>query len=510
MRPFFSITFAFVAIAASFAGCRSSGASGHVDARGRAAPVHSSVGPSSGSATVATTLPEQAATKADPSPIQLVSAESISESFIAPPPASSTYQLTLAQAIETGLSQNTDLITQRQAERVSEAAFGVAETYPFNPFVQIQATPYQHAKNGGSGGTTYHYVLLMQQIQLAHQQQYREDGASAALNSTRWNILQTQLLNVAQTERLYFTALYQKGVRDLTKANADNNEQLLTILERQLKAGQATAADVSIVRLDVRSTRQQAQLFDANYQTALLDLKRQLNIPVSFVLELTEDLTKWQWHAADSSHLANVMSSDLAMRSQTTDPNEVVASLAACRPDVLAARANLDAARANCQLADASRTPDLQIGPYYQQNDSGVTFVGFRAQMDLPIINNGTPLLRQRSEELHQQTVAWQQLQTRAELEARAAIDRYERARQLVALSSSSNDTALPIELQRLEAQFQAGEVDVLRIFQARTSLIQSRRAFLDTLNELAQSAATVTATTGVPPQSLAMFVPKP
>ena len=223
-------------------------------------------------------------------------------------------------------------------------------------------------------------------------------------------------------------------------------------------------------------------------------------------LELTEDLTQWEWHSADPSQLANVMSADLAMRSPPTDANEVISSLAACRPDVLAARATLDAARANCQLADASRTPDLQIGPYYLRGDAGGTFVGFRAQMDLPVINNGMPLLRQRSEELHQQTIAWQQLQTRAELEARAAIDRYERARLLIASTAANNGTALPMELQRLEAQFKAGEVDVLRIFQARTSLIQSRRAYLDTLNELAQSAAAVTAATGVPPQSLATY----
>ena len=448
----------------------------------------------------------QATTAKPASAIQLASAEVVVETPSSSTADNSKQSLTLTQAIETGLSQTPDLITQRQTERVSEAALGVAETYPFNPWVQVQATPYQNSPAGGGGGTTAHYVLLMQQIQLAHQQQHREEGASAALNSTRWNILNAQLQNVVQTERLYFTALYQKGIRDLTQANADNNEQLLTILERQLKAGQATAADVSIVRLDVRSTRQQAQLLEANYQTALLDLKRQLNLPMSQPLELAEDLTHWDWQAADPAHLASVMSSDLAMRSETTDPHEVIASLAACRPDVLAARANLDAARANCHLADASRTPDLQIGPYYQRNDSGVTFVGFRAQMELPILNNGTPLLKQRSQELLQQTVAWQQLQTRAELEARAAVDRYERVRRLIADTASNNGIALPIELQKLEAQFQAGEVDVLRIFQARTSLIQSRRAYLDTLNEMAQSAAAVTATTGVPPQALAQL----
>ena len=60
----------------------------------------------------------------------------------------------------------------------------------------------------------------------------------AALNTVRWNILQAELLNVAQTERLYFTALYQRGIRDLARASATLNDQLLTISERQLNAGQ--------------------------------------------------------------------------------------------------------------------------------------------------------------------------------------------------------------------------------------------------------------------------------
>ncbi|MBI5759037.1 MAG: TolC family protein [Planctomycetales bacterium] len=439
-------------------------------------------------------------------PIRLIAGESEPEPIPVPHPAPAPFQLTLSQAIETGLAQNPDLVTQRQAERVNEAAVEVAQTYPFNPSVQVQATPYQNSKEGTTG-TTYHYVLLMQQIQLAHQQRYREAGACAVLNSTRWNIIQAQLLNVAQTERLYFTALYQKGVHDLIKATAENNEQLLTILERQLKAGQATAADVSVVRLDVRATRKQADLAEANFQNAVLDLKRQLGLPISTPLQLTEDLTRWRWHPADAACLAAMNSaeptnSDLPI----SNPDVAIASLAGCRPDVLAAHADLDAARANCEFADASRTPDLQIGPYYQRNDSGVTFVGFRAQIDLPVLNDGTPLLRQRHAELHQRVIAWQELQTRAELEARAALDRYERARRLIAATASDNDATLPIELQRLEQQFQAGEVDMLRVFQARTSLIQNRRAFLDTLNELAQSAAALTAATGVPVQSLAIY----
>ena len=86
-------------------------------------------------------------------------------------------------------------------------------------------------------------------------------------------------------------------------------------------------------------------------------------------------------------------------------------------------------------------------------------------------------------------------------MEAEAALDRYERARRLVTEDATSDE--LPDELRRLETQFQAGEVDLLRVFTARTSFLQLRRARLDSLNELAQAAATVTAATGLPPQTL-------
>ncbi|HLQ44083.1 MAG TPA: hypothetical protein VK137_05080, partial [Planctomycetaceae bacterium] len=193
MRPFIQQALTVTAIAAFLVGCRSTGASGPVNANARRVPAQSVVEHSAASSTSA---PQPTNMPAVSSTIQLVSGESTAETALALMPADSPkpLALTLTQAIETGLAQNPDLVTQRHTERVSEAALGVAEIYPFNPWVQVQATPYQRPKGGGGSGTTDHYVLLMQQIQLAHQQRYREEGASAALNSTRWNIVQAESL----------------------------------------------------------------------------------------------------------------------------------------------------------------------------------------------------------------------------------------------------------------------------------------------------------------------------
>ncbi len=404
-----------------------------------------------------------------------------------PPAPPQTWQLDFFQAAETALAQNPDLLTQRQAIGVGRGALGVAQTYPFNPWVQVQVTPWQHDPANGPG-TVAHYVLLMQQIQLARQPQYRAQNAAAMLQSVHWNLMQAELLNVAQTQRLYFTALYQRGLSQLADDNARLNQELLRIVERQTAAGQAAPADLAIVRLDAQTSRKQSQLADANYQTALLDLRRHLNVPLDIGLELQGALNECRWLIPAGE--------TLACPCDISD----VAQLTAGRPDVQAAHADLVAAQANLRLACASRRPDLIAGPYYQRNEGNVSFIGLRAQSDIPVWNTGMPLVRQREAEVRQRQVAWQQLHERATLEAQAALDRYRRSHEFIEHSPLDQPGYLPQELRRLEEQFRAGEIDIVRVITARTSLMQWRRAQLDTLQEVAQAAAAATAATGLSP----------
>lgn len=411
--------------------------------------------------------------------------------------------LSLFDAVEMGLEQNPDLLALRYAQNAAEGALGVAETYPFNPWVQIQVTPYQKSADPLiNDKPVNHYVLLMQQLQLAHQREHRTNAAAATLNSVRWNYVQAQLTNVAQTQRLYFTAIYQREIAGLARANADLNNQLLGISQKQFEGGTITGADVAILKLDNASARRQAALADANYQTALLDLKRQLGLPAGAPLLLSGGLGDWRWQDVSSAqgNLSKYVCIDIPA---VADRMWLARTLASGRPDVGAANADVDTARANLDLARANRIPDLQIGPYYQRNNDPVTYWGFRAQMDIPVLNTGNPMVRQRLAELTQRSAMWEQLLNRATLEALAAIDRYERALAIAADSEATIGAELPPELRKLEDQFKAGEVDVVRVVAARTSFFQARRAALDTLNELAQASANLVAATGLPPEAM-------
>lgn len=409
-------------------------------------------------------------------------------------------KLGLSEAIETGLAQNPDLITLRQNEGVSHALLGVAQTYPFNPRVQTRILPLNKFPNGDDA-STYNYVLLWQTFELAHQKHYRTRNAAEALENVRWTIHQAELLNAALTTQLYLTALYQRGLRDLSEATTRLNEEMLEVMESRLKAGQSAAADVATIRIDVRTSRQQAKLSSANYNNAQLALRRQLNVPPHVPLTLQGELTDYEWYAVNGAELCQLIGSEAVFTAEA-DRDQLAAELACRRPDVLAARAAARAGCANLGLARASQVPNVMFGPFYSRDSEAIVSVGFQAEMEIPVMNTGKPLVRQRFAELQQQRTAAAQLEARARIESRTALERYEQAR-LLCESSDRETQQQPEELKKLEEQFKKGEIDILRIVQARNSQLQFRRAHLDSLNELAQAAAAVTLATGLPPAVL-------
>lgn len=401
----------------------------------------------------------------------------------------------LMETISLGLAQNPDLVALRQNENVGSAVLGVAETYPYNPFAQVRVTPYQDAPAAGVG-TTYHYVLLMQRIELAHQQRFRENSAASALNQIRWSIHLAELQNVGLSTRLYLTALYQQELLYLAEESHQNNLVLKNTLEKQLDAGQASGADVAIARIDAQSTAQQLRLAQANYQLALRDLKRQVGLSPETELRLADRLTQHDWL------LPTLIADGNEDPCQRTSP-ESISGWAASRPDVLAALADVDAARANLSLASAAKTPDVQVGPYYQRGRDEVTYLGLQAQMDLPVFNNGRPLERQRIAELNQRSTVWRQLFRRANLEGEAAWQRYQLAYKGLHASGLEEPIEVPNALAGLERQFQAGEVDITRVVQARNSILQNQRVRLDLYNELAQASADVIIAIGLPVEDI-------
>jgi outer membrane protein, heavy metal efflux system len=417
-----------------------------------------------------------------------------------PQPASHeniTFPLTLDGAIATALNRNPDLVTLRAGEPVAQAVYGVAETYPWNPYVQIEVLPYAR-EVGGSVRAVTNYVLLMQTLEFAHQGRYRKAGASAAWNQVRWNIVQAELTNTAQTERLFFTALYQRDLRDLAERAATLNANLLGVVERRFNAGFATSAELTTAQVSTRQARKQAALAAANFQTALLALKRQLNMSTSEELTLIGQLRDFDWLTVSGVESGVA---DVGGPIQVSD--QVTWRLASDRPDVLAAQSGTQVARAAADLAKANQVPNVQFGPFYERDETGTLFAGFRTQWNPPIWDSGRPLAQQRNAEARRQFITAQQLCARAQVEVQTALERYERARRLVERERAESADTNPDELETMRDLFEANQASILAVFATQTSLLQEERTYLDLLNEVAQAAADVTLAAGLPPARL-------
>ncbi|HTU26121.1 MAG TPA: TolC family protein [Pirellulales bacterium] len=412
-----------------------------------------------------------------------------------------TCTLSLAAALATGLAQNPDLITARGTANVGAAVVDTARVYPWNPFVQAEYFPQGHpftpasAPGGQAGGSNY-YVWLMQRFELGHQRRYREESAIAAFGQVRWNIRQVELLNVAQTERLFFTALYQRQLRDLAGDTETLSRHLVEVVERRFQAGIGTTLEMANARVAARQAHRQFQLAEATFQAALLALRQQLGLAPGMPLVLSGDLTRLDWQPIEDVFCS-------VSQSGPVDPTRLAAEMAEARPDVMAARSGAAIARANLRLSRAARIQDVQAGPIYQTADDGTRYIGLRLQRDFGVFNNGSALASQRETELYQQMLAHNQLQRRATVEAAAAIDRYERARRFVADGQEEGEDFSADELSQVVGQFEAGKADIVNVLGIQNNLLLDVRAELDLINEVAQAAAQVTQMTGLPPERL-------
>ncbi len=250
-----------------------------------------------------------------------------------------------------------------------------------------------------------------------------------------------------------------------------------------------------MAKVAVRQSRRQAELAETTYRTALLALRRQLNPPAGESLALIGRLGDFIWLPVAA-----------APAQDTSDPWAVVvpdaqaADLASRRPDVLAAQFGVGVAQANTNLARANQIQNIALGPFYERTEDGTVLAGFRGQVNIPIWDNGRPLTAQRRAEQNLQWVTLNQLHARAQVEARTAIERYERARRVLQREGVGLGAPLMDQLQSIKDQFASGQADILNVYSVQNSLLQEQRADLDLLNEVAQAAADVTLLAGLPP----------
>ena len=208
--------------------------------------------------------------------------------------------IAMQAALYGAVTSNPDLVTLREGNALaaSAEAVEVARHFPttLNPTLWIDYRPITLVPNGtfgtgpkshagASGNNYYHYgqdyiyVSLRQPVELGHQTRYRYHIAQAAYDQQKWLVVQAELTALVQTYRFFQTAAYRREKFRLAEELADFNDRLQETLQRRMEANQVQPADVSLARVESRSTRQLVKAARQDYLIALTDMRNQIGIP---------------------------------------------------------------------------------------------------------------------------------------------------------------------------------------------------------------------------------------
>lgn len=336
---------------------------------------------------------------------------------------------------------------------------------------------------GGGGGRTnpklpyYHYgqqyiyVSLRQPLELSHQTTHRYHIAQAAYDQYLWQVRQAEFQAMVQTYNLFQTAAYRREKYQLAKELAEFSQRLQTSVQRQVQANQVPAADAVLAEIETAATQQAVQAARQDYLTALNALQIQMGLPEAS--GLVEPLGEFA----------------LPETIPQIDEQQIVQTALRFQPSVHAAQAQVQGANAALRLARADRMPNPVVGPEYEMDEGGIQYIGLVYITPIPVINSGTPLVRQRQAEARRACQNLQQVERQVVAEVRSAVAKWNGATDLMRRTAGLS-AKLSDQIKALEQLFEAGQTTVANLMTARQRLIQLENARLDATWQATQAQA--------------------
>ncbi|RYD73269.1 MAG: TolC family protein [Verrucomicrobiaceae bacterium] len=254
--------------------------------------------------------------------------------------------------------------------------------------------------------------------------------------------------------------------RTLRESQLENSRQLVEFTRKRLESAEAAAVDVLQLELDVRQLEAEVLQLTTERTTLVGELRPQLGIG-------PED--------------------DPVIRGELPAPVRIPSpSGSLARPDLQAARANVDAARSAAALARAQKWEDIGVG-IAAQTERGMDapegyerdqFIGFRLSVPLPLWNDNSGRVREADAAAARRVKEVEALTLTIRTEIEAA--RAEMAT-LAKLLETLNESLLPAATQiedLLRISYTTGQAPLTDVLRARDRRLLLERQRIDALRE--------------------------
>jgi cobalt-zinc-cadmium efflux system outer membrane protein len=175
--------------------------------------------------------------------------------------------------------------------------------------------------------------------------------------------------------------------------------------------------------------------------------------------------------------------------SEPVDGEKLVAAALERRPDLAAARRELDAARAEARLAAREALPNPRVGVSYAEEEGAQVLRGGLA-IDLPVFQRNQAGRGVAGARVEQAARAAEALERTIRAEVMVAVERQRTAATAARSFGGAAITSAHENLQLVNEAYRAGKVDLFQLLVIRREALDARTAHLSALEELAAAEA--------------------
>lgn len=378
-------------------------------------------------------------------------------------PAELGRPLSMDQAVELALERNLELRSlTAEIDAARARVRGASLPSQYNPEISAEAGP---RWDRDIGIIPQYRLELSQVVEIAGQRGARIAAAEAALRATEARVGARRIELAAETRQLFGRVLAaEQRVRLAEEAETLSRDALRAVDER-FRSGAASRMEVNTARVDVGRTTRDRALAGQARAVALSDL--------------------WLLLAVDASDGLVPAGTLAQVASQPGAPDlGALLNQATGRPDLRAAREELEEARAERRLADRLAVPNLRLGVGTANEERSQMLIG-TVGMPLPVFNRNQAARGASAARVTQAERALEAVERRVRQEVRLALSRRAAAVAAAEAYAGAAAQALQENLRLGYEAYRSGKLDYLQLMLIRRETIEARRSQIDTLEEL-------------------------
>jgi outer membrane protein TolC len=317
-------------------------------------------------------------------------------------------------------------------------------------------------------------------------------ASSLSEKAAKYGVRTARDLVVLVTVNLYLEAVAQSSRIEMVHAQLQTAEELLKQAQDLKASGVVAGLDVVRAQVQMQTQRQRSIAAENDFEKAKLQLAHAIGIPVGQPLTLTDSIPY----------------SPLPMPAV----DESIARALETRPDYLAAKSRVDAARATSRGANAALLPSFHVDADYgaigQTPGAALTTYTMAATVRIPVFDAGRTTARriEAASALRQREAELADFRSRVEFEVRSALLDLRAAEQQLQAAQTSVQLAGD-ELRQARDRFAAGVAGNLEVTQAQEAVATASDTYVSALYSHNLAKASLAQALGIAESAVMAFL---